>query len=188
MRLRRRDERTYWSNEVPVTDAYEALDMLYPDFYDSFGEGTRFIAMGKNPPELHVRWFRDGDSGGASEGVCYYEINRQVVECLEREQWVRMLIVKGWGYATPDPNKLVISERGKSARNAHINEMREAARKLPVAGKHTQFSSVLNDAGHGRETYYGKNRLYFDFETPMRERVRVFPSNKRIKKLPQKAA
>src|SRR3989344_3835161 len=159
MSLRPRDEYTYWWNEAPITDVHEALHLLRPQWGDPFGEKTRYLSMRADPPELHIEWFADGDSGGASSGTYYLEIALTVVEQLQRDGFVQPLQVKGYGYSYPDPNKLIIS------------------------GEHSKFSGIFESTGWGRVHSRFGGRLFFDFVTPMKEKVRVYPDTKEVKKL-----
>jgi len=183
MPLRRRNKYTHWWNEEPIADAYEALHLLKPQWGDPFGEKTRYLAMDKSPVELHIQWFADGDSGGASSGIYYLDIAPAVVEQLQKEYWVRPHMEVGWGYSRPNPYKLVISDHAKLLFNEYIESKKKEARKLLVAGKHSKFSGVFNDAGYDREYNRRGGRLYFDFKTPMGEKVRVYPDIKKVKKL-----
>jgi hypothetical protein len=188
MPLRPRPKGDYWWNDAPITDIFEALDLLRPKWGDGFGDETRYVAMDESPPEIHIQWFHDGDSGGASSGVHYLEITQEVVEQLRREGLVEPLMQKGYGWARPDPMRLIISPWGKHRLREYTNETREVARKLLVPGEHSKFSGIFNDAGYGRERSHRGGRLYFDFITPMKEKVRVYPDTKEVKKLePQRA-
>ena len=183
MPLRKRDQYTHWLNEEPIADVYEALHLLKPQWGDPFGEKTRYLAMDKSPAELHIQWFADGDSGGASSGIHYLDIAPAVVEHLQKGYWVRPHMEVGWGYSRPNLYKLVISDHAKLLFNEYIERTREEARKSLVAGEHSRFSGIFNDAGSGREHGRCGGRLYFDFVTPMKERVRVYPDTKEVKKL-----
>ena len=183
MSLRPRDEYTYWWNEAPITEVHEALHLLRPQWGDPFGEKTRYLSMRADPPELHIEWFADGDSGGASSGTYYLEIALTVVEQLQRDGFVQPLQVKGYGYSYPDPNKLIISRLGTLEIEEYLMRTEEEMRKLLIPGEHSKFSGIFESTGWGRVHSRFGGRLFFDFVTPMKEKVRVYPDTKEVKKL-----
>ena len=173
----------HYMNEEPIANAHEALDALVSGQHDS-REG-RYIDLhprGGGTPELCVGWFADGDSGGASSGFHYWQIKPEVIKELQEKGWIEPKQIPTWGRTDTDHNKLVLSRDGKEELVRFTKEQREVARKLPVAGVHSKYSGIFEDAGYGRDGY-NCGKLYFEFVTPIKERVRVYPDTKEVLKL-----
>jgi hypothetical protein len=182
-KIRYRDEKkyTHWSNEKTIEDLFEALELLEPDHRDS--SDGRYLSTRMDPPEIHVGWYTHGDSGGDRSGIEYFDIDPKISKELVRKGLVEPCIQKFWGGSTPQCDKLVLSELGKRELRDYLKKQKEVAKSLLVPGEHTKFSGVFNDAGQGRTGYKGYGELYFDFKTPIDERLRVFPATKKVEKL-----
>lgn len=77
---------------------------------------------------------------------------------------------------------LVLSEVGLTLREKLREEQFQKARAFLQPGIHSQWSSVFNPTGSGRERpYFG--RLFFDFITPIGERVRIYSDNGEFEKI-----
>lgn len=167
----------FWNNAKPITDIHQALDMLRPG--DSDSTDGRYLDMTEDPPELQVGWFHDGDSGGASSGLYYYQIDPAVTKALQEEKLVEPKRVPCWGSTETRFNELVLSKLGEQKLNEYVEKLRDIARGLVIPGKHTKFSGVLNACGYGPcGRFYSE--FYFDFVTPMNEHLRVYPASKRV--------
>ena len=179
MSQRKRDKFTNWSNQEPIADVYEALEMLKSRQQGRYND-TRFL-MREPQDEIMVDWYHEADSGGDRSGYDYYEIDPTIVEQLVKERWVTSNVVKFWGGSRTENHKMVISTAGKYELQKYLETTQEDAKKLVVPGKHTKFSGILNSRGYGRDGHQGcGGELYFDFETPMQERLRVFLTSKRV--------
>jgi len=182
---RKRDEHTYWYNEKPIATTHEALDALRKRWGDS---GKRYIYTDGEKPELRIGWYKEGSSGGDSAGTDYFEIKPEVAAELAKLGYIEKMPIREIGYTYREPHKFVLSREGERELERLYKEKKEVARSLLVPGEHSQFSSIFDDAGSDREGYRHCGRLFFDFVTPMKEKVRVYPDTKEVEKLePEKA-
>ncbi len=186
MERRARGDNTLWRNSKPVADVYELLALLENRQSGRYCD-TRYLRpanSGFRPtkcPEVEVDWYHEGSSGGDTGGHDYFEVAPQVAEQAVRERWVEPNVKKYWGGSTVEKDKLVLSELGKVTLNKYIREQMEEAKKLVVPMKHTKYSGLLEPRGYGQEGHDGEGgELYFDFETPMQEKLRVYPKSKRV--------
>lgn len=180
MEQRKRDKFTHWRNQKPIADAYELLELLQPR-QGGRSSDSRYLRADKNPPELEVDWYREGSSGGDSSGYEYYEVKPEVVEQLVREHWVEPNVVKFWGGSNIERHKLVLSELGKISLKKHIAGQAEEARRLLIPGEHSKISGLFEYRGYDRDGHDGEGgELYFEFETPQKERLQVFLASKRV--------
>lgn len=184
--LRRRDDRTYWWNDGPITDIHEALDLLQKQWGDS---GKRFISTEDKKGlgfEINLEWYREGSSGGDSSGVDHFDIKPEVVEELVKQGFVEKMRIPEMGYTYTEPYKLVMSQKGQIELERLHEEARRIAHGLLIPGKHSKFSGLFHDAGYGRSGYRGCGRLYYKFRTPQGEKVRVYSDTKEVEKLEEK--
>lgn len=188
MRQRKRTEHTFWSNQKPVADAYELLALLQPRQSGRYSD-KRCLHTDRKATELEVDWYHEADSGGDRSGYDYYELKPGIVEQLVREHWVEPNVKKHWGGSTVEKNKLVLSEFGQASLRKYIKEQAEEAKKLLIPGKHSKISGLFDYRTHGREGHQGEGgELYFEFETPQKERLRVYLASKRVVDLAKERA
>lgn len=188
MDRRRRSEYTYWENQHPVADPYELLSLLRSRQSGRYSD-ERHLHPHLTPPELHLKWHREGSSGGDTSGYDYYEVATEVATHVVRERWVEPHVHKFWGGSTVEKDKLVLSRFGLESLRKHIDTQEKEAKKLIVPGEHTKFSSVFNYREHGWHSQDGEaTELCFEFTTPMDERIRVHLSSKRVVNLDKERA
>ncbi|MEK7068188.1 MAG: hypothetical protein AAB964_00030 [Patescibacteria group bacterium] len=179
MARRERDKYSHWENEKPVTDFYEALELLRNKQQGRYSD-ERYL-IGGPTPEILVDWYREADSGGDRGGIDHYEIDNAVFEEIVRQGCVSPNVVKFYGGSRTEHHKLVLNKVGRDKFEHFLDLRQNEAKKLVIPGEHTKFSGVLNPRGYGREGYQGYGgELYFEFETPMNERLRVYPDSKRV--------
>ncbi|MBP7770384.1 MAG: hypothetical protein KA066_00540 [Candidatus Pacebacteria bacterium] len=188
MPRRQRDKFTYWNNEKPIADIYELLELLQPSQSGRYSD-KRYLRTDRNPAELEVDWYSEADSGGDRSGYDYYEIAPEITEHLVREHWVAPNVKKYWGGSTVEKNKLVLADWGTWALEKYIKEQAEEAKKLLVPGKHSKISGLFDYRTYGRDGHRGEGgELYFEFETPQKERFRVHLASKRVINLAKERA
>ncbi len=175
-----RDKFSFFENENPITDLHQILDILSPTRGDSID--GRYINIRNEIPEIHIGWYIHGDSGGDRSGIDYYQVDAGVVKKLIAEGWVVPKEVSRWGATDIHHHELVLSAQGKEELRHYYKSEEENARKMVEPGVHTKFSGVLylRDKGRG---YRSREELFFVFDTPMNERVRVYPLVKRVEKV-----
>ena len=176
-----RDKYTHYENAEPVKDPYELMDLFSQGRSDST-DGRYLHVSGGNDIELHRGWYTHGDSGGDRSGIDYYCVDQDTAQKLIKEGWVTPKRVPQWGHTETRHNQLVLSDAGKAELRRFHEEQRNAALALLVPGKHSKFSGVFNYRSHGRQ-YPGLGPLYIDFITPMDEKVRVYPTLKKVEKV-----
>ncbi|HVZ75974.1 MAG TPA: hypothetical protein VG934_01725 [Candidatus Paceibacterota bacterium] len=174
MELRKRAQGDYWMNEAPITDSLEALHVLREEWNDT---GYRYISLREEKPEIHLGWFNEGDSGGATSGVDYLEIDPAIAKKLRDEQWVEPRRIPHWGYTEVRQDQLVLSQWGKREMERLLEEAMTSVRAQLKPGTHSEKSDVFKDAGYGRDHGRWGGRLYFDFRTPVGEKVRMYADN-----------
>lgn len=180
MPVRKRDKYTHWSNDCAIDDLHELLSLLEEQWRDT---GKRYVHTGDGEPHVQIEWSHDGDSGGFSSGIRYFEAKRELIDQLLEKGLVTKMQVPRMGYTYTEPHKLVLSNLGELELQRLNDEKKRLARSLLIPGEHSKFSGIFNDAGFDREHYKGYGRLYFDFVTPMNEKVRVYPDTKEVRKL-----
>ena len=183
MPQRARDQYTEWANEQPLTDIYQILAMLEPRQQGRYSD-RRWI-YSRNVPELQIRWCREADSGGDSGSTEYLEIDPEAFERLVEEGLVAPNMLRYGGGVRLEGHKLVPTDAGRSRLRVYLAAQREAARKLVVPGEHTKFSATLFPQGQGYEGFHGEGPLYFEFVTPMNERLRVYPRTNKVERIDQ---
>ena len=176
-----RDEYTHYENAEPVKDPYELMDLLSQGRSDSTDGRYLRVRQGEEI-EMHRGWYVHGDSGGDRSGIDYYQIDPETSKKLIAERWVTPKRIPHMGYTEERKHELVLSEAGKAELRRFHEEQRKAALALLIPGKHSKFSGVFNYRSHGRQ-YPGVGPLYFEFVTPMDEKVRVCPETKKVEKV-----
>ena len=166
-------------NEKPVKDVHEALYLLRAQQGD---KGPRYIFSKGDEFEIHHDWFHDGGSGSVSSGIHYLEIQRDVVGELLQKKFVQNMKILRWGSTHVDLLKFVLSELGKLELARLDEEQKTVAHSILKPGIHSQWSSIFNYIGKGREHERWGGRLYFDFKTPIDEKVRMFPDTGEFQK------
>lgn len=172
--------------EKPVTDLHELLDLLPEYWRDS---GKRYVYMRQaelyepNVPEVWKEWNREGSSGQDSWGVDRFQVDRALVQKALDDGLLQTMEVPYWGGSHKERDKLVVTRRGEELRKRLYEEKKAAAHTLLVPGEHSAWSSIFEFRKSEREKHYPLGELYFEFVTPMKERVRVWIDQKRIEKL-----
>lgn len=171
-------EETWW-NETPITDVYEALDLLSSE--NSAREPIHLNAYDRDLKSWCIAspWYSEGSSGGDTWGTNYYQVDQSLVLALVLERFVEPLKEIGWGYTNYNKHKLVISEAGREKWRGKEKELLSEAESFLTLGVHTDLTGIPVRNGYGREHYrYG--RFYVDFITPAGQTCRVFPEQKHI--------
>lgn len=177
MERRSRDRYTHYDNEQPFNDIYAVLELLLSK---QQGRSTTHSVL-RRDPEVQRFWYREGSSGGDTGGVDYYDVEPAIGKQLIDGRLVEPRVEKYWGGRTVHESDLVISEAGRKKLTECIEQQREVARSLLVPGVHTKFSGVFNNAGWDWEALRsGRALLCFSFQTPIGERLQVWPALKRV--------
>lgn len=181
MERRKRDEKTHWLNDQPITDEHEALFVLQREWQGPF---PIYLSM-VNPdrPEVCLEMHRPGDGGRTSSCyIEYLEIDSDLARRLIAQLWVVPMRIPHSGYTETVQDKFVLSRPGGDRLQALTQEKLQFAKTLPVPGEHTKFSSLFEEVRYGREHGRRGGRFFVDYKTPMDERLRVFPDSKEIQK------
>lgn len=177
--FRRRDEHSFWYNQEPISDPYEALSLLRSNNSSTIPPYLRRELIDALWTwEIVVPWYHEGSSGGDSSGEDYYEVVDAVAQRLKLESHVEPHVDKGWGWSRPNPDRLVISSRSKEMSIEHERVLRAAAAALLRPGIHTDLSGKPHQGGAGWD--YDTNRFYVDFHTPSETTCRVYPERQEI--------
>ena len=174
LEVKSRSKDTSWENDAPIADLLEALDLLYEGHH--VYRPKHYLSTRKSPPEIHVEWYIDGDSGGGRSGTDYYQIDRAVSQQLIDGGFVTPRIEKGWGWSRRESEVLVLSEAGLTLREKLRDEQFQIAKAFLRPGVHSKWSSIFNCTGSSREKMEW-GRLSFSFITPLGEKVRIYPDN-----------
>ncbi len=184
MGYRKRKDGNYWWNDGPITDEHEALYVLVEEW-----NGAKPVYLStKDDPEICQELHRQGEGGAmSSTRIEYLEIDPKLAEHLIKEHFVTPMRIPHMGYTEVSQTKLVLSRDGVDRLRVLTAEHLALAKTLPVAGEHTKFSSIFKESGSGRENGRRGGPLYFDFVTPMGEKVRVLPLTKEVRKITKEA-
>ena len=171
----RRNEHSYWDNKEPITDINEALSFLS---HQGSSSDPIHLARHRRPGgevwELVKPWYAEGDSGGDTSGLDYYQIDPALAQRLVAERLVVPHVVKYWGGSYEENDKLVISSAARERDRNFEHEQLGAAEKFLTPGIHTDLTGKPKRVAWGRDHHwYG--RLYADYEMPDGRRCRVYP-------------
>lgn len=183
-----RTKHTWWHNETPITELYEALNFLAdpPEANDPIHLFRKHERDGGGF-ELRIPWYHEGSSGGDSSGINYYQIGSELAQRLIDEQLVAPRKVPRWGYTEVREDEFVRTEQGYRLWHTHLNQMEEKAESLLIPGTHTDLTGRPHRVRMGRE-HFRHGRLRFDYQTPTGDIVYVFPEEGKIEMAPNKAA
>ena len=181
MTPRKRSENTNWWNDGPITDEHEALQVLKKEWR---GPDPIYLSLKAEQPEICQELHRQGDGGRASSCyIEYLEIDPKLAEQLIKESYVAPMRIPHMGYTETVRDKLVLTRTGEHRLETLNREKERLAQSLPVAGEHSKFSSIFELSKSEREHGRRGGKLYFEFVTPIKERVRVYPDTKEVLKL-----
>jgi hypothetical protein len=172
MTERRRDQFTYWKNREAISDMRELLAFLKPTEEGNYRD-RRYLRTTLASSEVEVAWYYEKYSDEDGRGYHYYEVDPGIAKRAVSER----LVVPGgldnhgvWRFAD---HKLALSEAGRKLLEEYIQE----AKKLLAGGDSDAFAYRTC----GRDGSNGEGGgLYFEFETPQRERVRVYPASRQV--------
>lgn len=175
-RYARRSENTRWSNDIPISDLYEALDLFLSKKSSTEPHHLALrLEDGQNVPEIVCPWYstrRERDSSGCR----YFKMTAELADLLIKEHYIRPHRILYMGGSHEDNTKLVITDWAREKVCQYLIEQETRARKLLIPGVHTDLTGVPEMKEMGR-TEYSYGRLYFDFTMPSGETCRVFPEN-----------
>ncbi len=169
-------DRTYY-NETPITDVYEALDVLC--FESSSRRSIHlFKSIDKDNPDYHlvVPWYREGCSGGDTSGEDYYQIDPTLAQKMIDEGLVTPLKIVSWGRTDTDRERFVVCYDGEEKSKAYDRDMIKKAESMLKPGIHTDLTAKPYRTEYGREGFR-HGRFYVEFKTPHNERCRVYPQD-----------
>lgn len=175
----KRDKHTFWWNAEPITDIYEALQLLNEELgwigedafvrlHDCRGEKVGLSW------EIILPWYREGSSGGDMSGRYYFQIDSNLAERLVAEELVEFRRKYGGSLILRD--EYVISRAGHRHWKEYFDTMRAKAVGMLKPGVHTDLSGKPVYVGQSRDHWrYGK--LYFEFGMPLGGNCRVYPED-----------
>jgi len=190
---RRRDERTYWMNDAPVTDIHEALDLLTEPWDAS---GPRFLDVGydlanDSTPEIHFEWSRERN-GQWSSGTNYLQIDPSLAKQLEERGFVKPMEIPHMGYTETEKRKLVITPVGKKYVQLTLEQKQRKAVELVRPRPYDALAPLYDPTRifSSREHNWWGGKLYFSFEMMNGEKLHVYPDTEEFGVIPaeQKAA
>lgn len=174
-----RTENTSWRNAKPATDLNEVLYVLAEK-----NSSTTPVHLFRHPEdkdwnwEIKIPWYRDGDSGGDSSGVDFYQIEEETALKLIKERLVEKRRIPQWGYTETRNREYVISSHGKRQLGEYHEQMREKAWALLKPGVHTDLTGARDIALCPSRKHYGDDmRLFFVCNVPNGSRVHVYPED-----------
>jgi hypothetical protein len=175
---RRRDERTYWMNDAPVTDIHEALDLLTEPWDAS---GPRFLDVGYDladgaKPEIHFEWSRERN-GQWSNGTNYLQIDSLLVEQLKNRGFVKPMEIPHMGYTETEKRKLIITDVGKKYAKLSLESKQSKAVELVRPPPYDALTPLYDPTRifSFRESEFWGGKLYFRFEMLNGEMLKVYP-------------
>ena len=169
MTKRIRDQSSYWENGEAVSDIYELLVLLKPKEKGDFRPlATRYLHPRKQRPEVVVRLH---EAGEGEHPLRYYEVLPSIAKQAAEERLVESGARDDRGVYQFDDRRCVLSDRGQSL----IRLIDKARKSLAKQGGAMFLKYHSWGGGHIVGT---SDTLYVEFETPQKERVRVYPNSK----------
>ena len=105
-----------------------------------------------------------------------------MIDDLKEKGFIKNMEIPSWGHTYKEPDKFVITYHGEQELERLNEHAKTSVRTRLEPGVHSKWSGVFNDAGFGRDGF-GSGRLYFDFKTPVGERVRVYSDTGEFERL-----
>ena len=184
-RLVKRTEHTYYCNDAPITDLYEAIYLLSREQTSNeplylvkdlrtFGGQ---LAVPNGGYELIVPWYNH--RGYGSEGIDYYQIDQGLAQQLVDEKFVVPRQVKHWGYTETKTDEFVLSHAARGKLETFEKEMEKKAESMLTPGIHTDLTGKPKRVAWRRDGFRC-GKLYFDYELPRGGTVRVYPQQDRL--------
>jgi hypothetical protein len=177
----KRTEHTRWQNDSPITDMFEAIEIL-----QTTGTTLRETHLQARPKEagdgyeICVPWARDGSSGGDTSGTHYFQVDSALVEKMKEERLLTPYIEKYWGGSRVIEDQLVLTTHANMEHETFWKDMKKKAESMLKPGVHTDLTGKPKRLGSGRDGFQC-GKLYFDYELPgERGKVRVYPQEDRL--------
>lgn len=172
MTRRQRDQFTHWENRKPVSDIYELLAFLKPTEEGNYRD-RRYLRTTQRLSEVEVAWYYEKYSDEESRGYHYYEVDPGIAKRAVSERLVEPGAIDSYGVWRFMEHKLTLSEAGRKLLEEYIQE----AKKLLAS----EDSDAFKYRACGRDGTNGEGgELYLEFETPQKERVRVYPACQQV--------
>ncbi|KND50696.1 MAG: hypothetical protein ABA06_04555 [Parcubacteria bacterium C7867-001] len=179
-RIVKRTEHTYYWNAAPITNLYEALEVLT---FDNSSRTPVHLAHENSPDgktwEILSPWYREGSSGGDSSGIEYFQIDQELAEKLKAGGYLQPRKEVGWGYTRYNEKELVASQKAHDEDRSHSREMEKVAESMLTAGVHTDLAGSPTRLRFGREDWR-TGRLHFDYKMSNGDTCRVYPEEKEL--------
>jgi|GEM_PF-7066272 len=175
-----RSKHSRWCTLTPITDIYEAIDVLQID-----GTTLRETHLKKCEPaigegyEILVPWAREGSSGGDTSGTHYFHVDSALAEKMKEEGLLTPFIEKGWGYSRERPDELVLTSKAYQMLEEFEKEMEKKAESMLTPGIHTDLTGKPKRTAWSRDGFKC-GKLYFEYKLPQGGVVRVYPQEDRL--------
>lgn len=170
---------TYWSNDVPFTNAMEVLYILATKSTTSDPHYMEQFPHDLSKWEIIVHWWND--RGYGSGGYTFYQVDSAVAEKLKTEQLIEPRRVKYVGGFITRRDEFVITPKGREMLDAFEANGRETALRLLKPGIHTDLvGEPWPKKGRLGREHMNYGRLYVEFSCPNDTVCRIYPDTEEV--------
>ena len=173
--MRQRTKYTRWYNDVPVTNLWAVLSLLY---LPRSSTDSAYITVERDICQVVIPWYTERDSGSCNSGLDYYEVDSAVLTTLQEQRLVTNLVTLGWGTREVDKTKWVATEHAYSALRTYEDTQQEKARGMLIPGVHTDLAGEATRLQWNREPF-PCGELFYDFKGPNGV-ARVLPESDKL--------
>lgn len=178
MEYPQRDKYTFWHNQYPIEDAYEALSLLALDTTSSRPTIIQDCEVLYNVAEILRHWYREGSSGGDMSGTNYYQVSRRTFERLMAFGMIQIQTIHfPAGGSITRADEYVISAEGKRNLKEHDALMLKIAKSMLKPGIDTDLTGQVPNYELSRE-HFRHGEVHVDFFCPDNRTCRIYPRSR----------